>query len=132
MQKIQHLSAKKIAFLVLAGFMAMGCERETQDSLDKLVSKTIQVSDAALEQVGSLNSDDAKKEFKKLNQFEYKVLSFKKDVSVKELEGSLTLYGTSGFDCSGPMVREEEFILICKKRPESLLRYIPQTFVGRP
>jgi hypothetical protein len=132
MQKIQPYTLKKIALLLLANLLVAGCENNASESIDNLVSKTLKVSDAALEQVGSLNPEDAKDEFKKLNQYEYKVASFKKDISVHELEGSLSVYGSKGYDCSGPIARAEEIILICKRRPESLLRYIPQSFVGRP
>jgi len=134
MHSFQSFSEKK-SFLLLffSGlFFLIGCQTDSGNSLDNLVSKTLQVSDAALEQVQNLNSDDAKQEFKKLNQFEYKVSSFKKDISVLELEGSLSLYGAKGYDCSGPLLRAEDILIVCKKRPESLLRYVPQTLVGRP
>jgi len=120
-------------FLVPLGLIFLvSCENDTSKSLENIVSKTIQASDSAIEQVGNLNADDAKKEFKKLSQFEYQVLSVKKEIPTEELEGRLAVYGANGFDCSPPVVRAEDMITVCKRRPESYLRYIPQTIVGRP
>ena len=127
MHKFQSLSSRKFfaAILGAALLLSTGCEKESAESFDKLFSKT-------LEQVGNLNPDDASKEFKKLSQFEYRVISFKKEIAIAELEIQLRAFGANGFDCADPIQRLEDLILICKRRPESLLRYIPQTFVGRP
>ncbi len=108
------------------------CDKNSSESLDSVISKTLEVSDSALQQVGNLNSEDAKKEFKKLNQWEYQVLSFKKEILATELEGKLMVYGTQGYDCGTPLIRGEELIIVCKRRPESLLRYVPQGFIGKP
>lgn len=134
MQRIQSFPAKKLstAFYLFLLFSTLGCEKEHSKELDSIISKTLKVSDAALSQVENLSSEDAKTEFRKLAQYEYQVMSVAKEISAKELEGKLAVYGTQGYDCSGPILRTEDLLLVCKKRPESVLRYIPQTLVGRP
>ena len=119
--------------ILLCGLVFLiGCDSKSNDSLQKLYDDTVEASDKALDKVSSVNSEEAKKEFRKLGQFEYQVLSFKKDIPAAELEGRLGVYGLQGFDCQSPLIRNEELIVLCKRRPESFLRYIPQTIVGRP
>ena len=117
----------RLAILLLLA----GCQQETPSSLDRLINKTLEVSDTALEQVSNLSPEDAKKEFKKLSQIEYKVLSLKKEISAAEFEGVLSVYGQKGYDCAAPLIRAEDMMILCKRRPDTYLRYIPQTVVGR-
>jgi hypothetical protein len=123
-------------FLLFIAVVTGGCGAEEpkkadEDALQKLWSKTRQVSGQALEQVSKLETEDAKREFKKLSQFEYRVIPFPRDVNPTELQSSLGTLGEEGFDCSTPILRESDLLITCKRKPESLLRYVPPGLLGK-
>jgi len=139
--KVERQARVKISFFGLVPALTCsvifclaisGCDSKDSQRLGEFVTKTVDASDAAIEQLGNLDSDQAKKEFKKLTQYEYQVKTFRVDIPAAELQGALSVMGHDGWDCGSPLLRKEDILLTCKKRPESLLRYVPQSLLSKP
>lgn len=119
--------------LFLSVFLLVGCEsKDPEKKFSELWNQTVDVSNTALDQVSKLDPDEAKREFRKLTQFEYQVRSVRPDISAAELQALLAELGKESWDCASPIQRTADFLLVCKRRPESILRYVPQTLLGKP
>jgi len=125
--------------LFLASLSMLACENGSDASVEKLretFSNILDSSDEAIRGLSALSPEDAKKEINKLREFEYRVLEYPADVSAKALEVDLQALGALAWDCTpGPLriIEDEKSVLMvfCKRRPDTPLRYIPQTLLGR-
>jgi hypothetical protein len=79
-----------------------------------------------IDEFKKLTTKDAPEELKKLRQYEYKVITLTQFESDEELELQLNKLGNDGWDCFNLDKR-----LICKRRPETMLRFVPNTLLGR-
>ncbi len=98
--------------------------RETVDQLNNASSSLKEI----------INKAEAPEELKKLNRFEYKILTFSDKVSYPAMEERLNELGLSGWDCSPSPVNvinstaNPQTQFFCKKRPETFLKYIKQLY----
>jgi hypothetical protein len=85
------------------------------------------------------NQDVPLKEIEKLQQREYTVIRLPFDTPMEKIEGTLNEFGKNRWDCFHiekvpPSNREEKvgsFLFFCKRMPETPLRYVPQSILGR-
>ena len=77
------------------------------------------------------------REVEKLQQREYLVRGLPIDASAARIEDTLNELGKDRWDCSAvekPSSSGEKpaaLLLLCKRIPETLLRYVPQSILGR-
>lgn len=79
---------------------------------------------------------EALTELKKLQQFEYKIISVPADTTPTALESSLNELGRERWECFHVEKRlnpadpaKSEIALFCKRRPETPLRFIPRNLI---
>ena len=132
--------------LILAAVFAalMGCDSKskTAEIQNQLANLTKSVSDLVGD---SSTTKDAMEEFRKLQQYEYKLQSFPADTMPIELEAALNRLGKERWECfhvEKRMAAESkeptetarplrtEIVLFCKRRPETPLRFIPRGIIS--
>ncbi len=126
-------------------FILSSCNN-TPDELTKKISESTDIITKSLEQkISNLAEDPSQpiEEVKKLSQLEYKVTIFPLETTAKEMEEELTKLGKERWDCSSifPTPRPQdprtntnskpEILAICKRTPETVLRFIPKSILGR-
>lgn len=126
-------------------FILSSCNK-TQDELTKKISESTDIITKSLEQkITDLAEDPSQpiEEVKKLSQLEYKVKIFPIETSAEEMEEELTNLGKERWDCSSifPTPRppdpktnassKPEILAVCKRTPETVLRFIPRSILGR-
>lgn len=121
----------------------LGCDSKskTAEIQNQLANLTKSVSDLVGD---SSTTKDAMEEFKKLQQFEYKLQSFPADTMPIELEAALNRLGKERWECFHVEKRmsveskepdvaraaRPEIVLFCKRRPETPLRFIPRGLIS--
>lgn len=121
--------------LCIAAFIAAGCDSgigdKTVNQIKDESSKTVEelkriLTDLApsQDQIHSLTTE----EVKKLSVFEYRVYELAKDPATIDLEAALESAGRERWECFGILPGEKSLRLLCKRRPETYLRYIPRVF----
>jgi len=79
-------------------------------------------------------------EVKKLSKWEYEVFSIAIEDSPKKMEAALDEIGEERWECfhtekifttSASGKRVGKLFFFCKRKPETLLKYIPKTLLGR-
>lgn len=134
-RKVSVHMVKAILLSFLCSFFA-GCQYDGSKEGEKQVNDAIKAlgkaSDSALKELSRLGVNDPSAELKKLRQYEYKVIS-SGGKSAQEDERLLNEYGKEGWECfhiqSSGAVDQKLFYM--RRRPETVLRYVPQTFLGR-
>lgn len=139
-------SGRTFAALVVSVVCAtlVGCDSKskTAEIQNQLANLTKSVS----ELVGdSSTTKDAMDEFRKLQQYEYKLQSFPADTMPIELEAALNRLGKERWECfhvdkrTATVLNEPtdparpvraEIVLFCKRRPETPLRFIPRGLIS--
>lgn len=135
---------KKIVLLSAAVFLAasLGCDKKDAEqqisSAQKTLNDALDKSTQKFNELSSLSTEDATTELKKLRQLEYSVSEFPLTSSREELEKFLKIKGEEFWDCfSVEMVPEfkvgegAHLRIICKRRPQTMLQYVPQQLLGR-
>ncbi len=121
---------KKIFLVALLIFTS--CD-ESQKQLQKELEKTLKDGIESISSNPSLPID----ELKKLSQLEYKSLSFPIDTATTEIEETLNTLGKDRWNCDSIFPRprtipeKPEIVVVCKRPPETVLRFIPRGMVGR-
>lgn len=120
-------------FILLLVLACTGCERSTQEELQKKILRTVEDL--------KNQSGEPLKEVEKLHQLEYHVASFPADSSARDLEAAMMSLGKNRWDCfhverSLEKTRAEEkpelrLLVFCKRLPDTLLRYVPRHLIGR-
>ncbi len=138
---MQLLRIARISFVTLTLAAITGCDSKskTAEIQNQIASLTKSVS----ELVGdSTTTKDAMEEFRKLQQFEYKLQSFPADTLPIELEAALNRLGKERWECFHVDKRvalaeskdgqppRQEIVLFCKRRPETPLRFIPRGLIS--
>jgi hypothetical protein len=130
----------KCFFLLLLSTIAMtaSCNAQPDSSGN---GSTEELKKKIFEGFGRLmkNQDVPLKEIEKLQQREYTVIRLPIDTSTEKIEGTLNEFGKNRWDCFHiekvpPSSREEKvgsFLFFCKRMPETPLRYVPQSLIGR-
>lgn len=76
-------------------------------------------------------------EVKKLAQLEYHMEVFPLETSSREVDEKLNELGKERWNCFSSFARPRkdpqnpEMVVLCKRMPETMLRYIPKSFIGR-
>ena len=134
--------------LIFSLLLASGCDSKSKagDIQNQLATLTKSVSDLVGD---STTTQEAMEEFRKLQQYEYKLQSFPANTLPIELEASLNRLGKERWECfhvekrigqaappsAADSTRPEaepqeiarpEIVLFCKRRPETPLRFIPR------
>ena len=158
--KLQQIG-KRIAALFLIGLIGAilsGCDFDSSSesiSTEKLREQLSSKWDKLVE-----NPEVSVKEFKKLKQLEYKVVSVPERSSNASIETLLSSLGQERWDCrpggliadrlrgapgrasgrqgdsskeraAGPGTGDAEMIFVCKRTPDTILRYLPSSILGR-
>ena len=126
------------AFGAFLTSLSTGCagpdNEQTAKAVDKL-SERLQMllseGDKTLDAVTSLSSDQALGEFKKLKQFEYRIVSLPLSLSSEAQEQQLNQLGAEGWECFSVVPGTTEFRVYCRKRPDTPLRFVPNSVLGR-
>ena len=104
---------------------------------DKAIDDTVTLAKQGMKSLNDIapSPDEAttaaSEEFKKLSVFEYKIVTVDRDTGesgTKKLESLLNRLGAERWDCSPLSINGMDLELICKRRQESFLRYIPRMF----
>lgn len=111
--------------------LATACDsaRETRELKRQVGDLTKTLTDYLGE---SPTTQEALAELKKLQQYEYKVLSLPADMSPAAIESALNEFGKERWDCFHAEKRvhqaepaRSELAFFCKRRPETPLRFFP-------
>ena len=130
MAALYRLLALALLIFLLAGLYAC-------DHTDKAINDTVTLAKQGMKSLNEIapSTDDAtnaaSEEFKKLSVFEYKIVKLDRNAGesgTKSLELLLNRLGAERWDCSPLSINELDLELICKRRQESFLRYIPRMF----
>lgn len=122
--------------LLLLGFS--GCETEQAKRIDELQKQvrdlTRELGQTASKQAEKIDIQQTLDEVKKIHQFEYGVFSFPAELSDEKLGEELGKLGKDRWDCFAEERFAQESLtrvrVFCKRHPESVLRYIPQSLAG--
>jgi hypothetical protein len=127
-----HFSSLLVAFLFLCG-----CDPNSSNP-SGLNTQYIQkeVGNAIDQYIVQGKSVD---ELKKLHQFEYQVIHMPASTSAVAIEGTLNKLGEERWNCfhveklvtAVEERREMKYVIFCKRPPETPLRFVPRTLIGR-
>lgn len=128
-----HLKSTLTPLLLLLPLLIfISCNKE-QEKITKDLNETLSSTIESLTKNPSQPID----EIKKLSQLEYKTLILPLETSASDIDSKLNELGQERWDCSTGFARPRsnpntpELILICKRTPETVLRFIPKGFLGR-
>ena len=85
----------------------------------------------------SKNPSQPIEEIKKLHQVEYKTIVFPIDEDAAEIDRRLNELGQDRWQCFSSFVRPmatssgPEIVVLCKRTPETVLRFVPNSILGR-
>lgn len=129
------LQAKFCALLCTTLLLATGCnggvDEKTVDNLGQQIDAMIAKGDQTIEAMKNSSPEDALSELKKLRQWEYRVVKLPLSLPANEQEGALNSLGAEGWECFDPYTVGTDLRLLCKRRPETPLRYVPNSLLGR-
>lgn len=120
-----------IAILICLTILLSGCDIKHPSS-DKVIADLQSAIDEAQTRLSELapSGEDvqkaATKELGKLYAIEYKVVSFRPDLSATELERQLIALGEERWDCGQPLSVGGESRIICRRIPLSYLKLLAQ------
>ena len=108
-------------------------ERLSQDIVNTSKAKLDQLRNTPVEEL----TDASLAEVKKLRQFEYQVTTFPTNERASEIQHRMSMLGKEGWDCFDIQRRvsaenREEFMVFCKRLPDTLLRYVPPNLLPLP
>ena len=108
---------------------------EVQRNVEQLVGETHQLLKgmAPTVQPADLSKESAVAEVNKLRQFEYKVISLPLNSDARAIENALNNAGQEYWECFSAFNRPNTNALevYCRRRPNTPLRFVPQTLLGR-
>ena len=120
--------------LIFIALLLTSCEKE----IKTVTKSTDQISKTLQEYVNDPNK--SVEELEKLHQVEYEVFSLPPDSSNTKYKNTLNEMGKKRWDCfhveNIRSINEEgkvqaNLMFFCKRTPETLLRYVPRTLIGR-
>jgi len=123
---------KYILTLLFLSIVLVSCDQnqeELKKSIEEKISSTIDEF--------SKSSPQAIDEVKKLSQLEYRMEVFPLEVEPLSVEKKLLELGKDRWDCFSSFGRPRsgqkspEMVVLCKRTPETMLRYVPRSFMGR-
>lgn len=123
---------KFIFSLLFLSFVLVSCD-QNQESLKKNIEEKI---NSTIDEF-SKSSPQAIEEVKKLSQLEYHMEVFPLEVEPLIVERKLFELGKERWDCFSSFGRPRsganspEMVVLCKRMPETMLRYVPRSFMGR-
>ncbi len=124
---------------------ALGCKHE-QELVKKKVAETVKSTGtstgtdltALSEKAQKLfaDSDISVDELQKLARWEYKIIELTEKTGNSELESTLNKFGFERWECFQiePQVGSDgskSLRLFLRRRPDTLLRFVPQSIIGR-
>ncbi len=131
------MCSRLMPLVVLIAFLVSGCNRSSSES-SKYTAEDIE---AALRKGFSQLWQDPNlpiKEVEKLQQREYSVFTLPVDSDAKQIEKTLNELGKNRWDCfaiekitSSAPDKTDSLMFICKRMPETLLRFVPHSIIGR-
>lgn len=121
-----------ILLFVLFGF-AGGCDNPEQQQTARQLENQLSKGFTKLFH----KKNGAGEEIEKLYQFEYTVFKMPAQSTSSQIEGMLNEMGRKRWDCFhversvGRESTDETWMFFCKRNPETPLRYVPKTLIGR-
>lgn len=119
-------------YLCLILLLLSACNHE-QEQITKELNQKLK---SAIEDL-SKNPTQPIEEIKKLSQLEYKVITFNLETSPDKINDQLNDLGMDRWDCDTGFSRPRtpptppEIVIICKRTPETVLRFVPKSILGR-
>lgn len=113
-------------------FVFISCDTQ-QKEMSQQIQKTIESTISEITKNPSQPID----ELKKLSQREYKVITFPLEEDPEQIESALNVLGTDRWECGTGIARprsapqKPEILYTCKRTPETVLRFVPQSIIGR-
>jgi hypothetical protein len=132
MTKHHQINWTRFLSLTLLLFMA-SCDATESSEFQKTIEEKIH---STLDDL-SRNSNPTVEEIRKLSQLEYHVETFPLKSEPEVINKKLNLLGRERWDCFSSFGRPgrepdmPEMIVLCKRTPETVLRYVPKSFLGR-
>jgi len=128
-----RIAVSKPASFAALIFLCAGCgvdSKETKQTVHEIGNDVEQLTKT----IGDyINQTEAPAELKKLQQFEYRVETFPLDAPATLVEERLNDLGKDRWDCVYAdrfETKEPKSAFVCKRRPDTPLRYVPKTFIG--
>ncbi len=124
--------SKKFLILITALSITTACNPSQEKIAQELENKVkTTINDL------SNNPSQPIEEVKKLSQLEYKTLVFPLEVDPSKITEELNILGQERWDCPTGFSRPRtspkppEIVIICKRTPETVLRFVPKGLFGR-
>lgn len=127
-------------FFILLFLSVIGCEKiEKHKDEIKLSERLEKIETQARNFIEEQRPpvDKSIEEVNKLHQWEYRAVEISDSSSAEEIEGALQALGKERFECfsivqvQGVGGRAGKLLATCKRAPETLLRYVPRSIIGR-
>ena len=125
-----HLSLRLCSLLLVASLISCDSRYEHDNSKNSGVMDTINKAyeDTRRTITGLTPSTDqvtaqAQKQFNDMFSFEYKVVEFDNAAQVEKIQQVLSELGAERWECFNILDRGNSFLIPCRRRPISLLRY---------
>jgi hypothetical protein len=125
-----RMSNLRNLLLCLLATLAIGCQsREGRDSegilgqLERLLRHTTERVQGMTPSTDEVTAA-AQKEFSNLFILEYRVVEVDNGASPEKLQEMLTQLGKDRWECFNILERGASYMIPCRRRPESLLRYV--------
>lgn len=120
--------------LLIFAVTAAGCDSdfERQGQTEQLPPDVGRMLEGVLDKTAASGQ-----ELEKLYQFEYTVFRLPVESSPTKLEGLLNELGKKRWECFqvekvfSKEENSEMFVIFCRRNPDTPLRYLPRTLVGR-
>jgi hypothetical protein len=123
----------QILLLILSSLIIISCDNTETREFQRRFEEKLQ---SALDDI-SKSSAPPLEEVKKLSQVEYHMEVFPLETSADEVGAKLNVLGNDRWDCFASFARPRtepdvpEMVVLCKRMPETVLRYLPRSFTGR-
>ena len=127
-----YLKSAQSPILLLLILTSISCNKE-QEKITKDFNETLTSTIESLTKHPSQPID----KIKKLSQLEYRTLVFPLETSANDIDSKLNELGQERWDCGTGFARPRsnpnapELVLICKRTPETVLRFVPKGILGR-
>ncbi len=132
-RRLSRFSRLTLTVAVSTSLFTAACNfdsKETKKTVNEIGNEVQQLTRTVSNYI---NQAEAPAELKKLQQFEYKVVTFPPEVEATELENSLAELGKERWDCfhvDRIGAKDPALMVMCKRRPDTPLKYVPKTIIG--
>ena len=119
-------------YLTILFLFSSSCNNK-QEELTQQIQQKIETAISEI----SKNPNQPIEEIQKLSQLDYKTVIFPLEIESEKIDETLNKLGQERWDCSTGFTRPRsapnspELVIICKRTPETVLRFVPKSILGR-